>query len=75
MTNGYNFDFAMSAKISPDVVKVMIAKIAEEQTNRKVAKVELNMRSVSRGSQLDEYTETIFDGATVYFASNDNSTR
>ena len=65
--NGYNFDFAVSAKISPKVVEEMIKKVVEEQTGKKVARIELNMRSVTKGFQRDEYTETVFDGATVFF--------
>ena len=65
--NGYNFDFAVSAKISEQVVKEMITKVVEEQTGKKVSKIEMNMRSVTKGWQRDEYTETVFDGVTVYF--------
>ena len=67
--NGYNFDFAVSAKISEQVVKEMITKVVEEQTGKKVSKIEMNMRSVTKGWQRDEYTETVFDGVTVYFES------
>jgi hypothetical protein len=65
--NGYNFEFAVSAKISAKVVEEMITKVVESQTSKKVSRVELNMRSVTKGHQRDEYTETVFDGATVYF--------
>lgn len=65
--NGYNFDFAVSAKISEKVVREMLTKVVEEQTGKKVSKIELNMRSVTKGFQRDEYTETVFDGVTVYF--------
>ena len=65
----YNFDFAVSAKIAPKVVEEMIKKVVEEQTGKTVARIELNMRSVTKGFQRDEYTETVFDGATVFFES------
>jgi hypothetical protein len=65
--NGYNFDFAVSATISEQVVKEMITKVVEEQTGKKVDKIEMKMRSVTKGWQRDEYTETVFDGVTVYF--------
>ena len=65
--NGYNFEFAVSAKISEKVVKEMITKVVEEQTGKKVSKVEMNMRSVTKGQFRDEYTETVFDGVTVFF--------
>lgn len=64
---GYNFDFAVSAKISPKVVEDMIRKVVEEQTGKTVKSIKLEMRSVTRGNQRDEYTETVFDGATVFF--------
>ena len=63
----YNFDFAVSATISPKVVEEMIKKIVEEQTGKKVSSIQMKMRSVTKGTQRDEYTETIFDGATVFF--------
>lgn len=74
--NGYNFDFAVSAKISEQVVKEMITKVVEEQTGKKVSKIDMNMRSVTKGWQRDEYTETVFDGVTVYFegVKNGNTT-
>ena len=71
--NGYNFDFAVSAKISPKVVEEMIKKVVEEQTGKKVASIEFNMRSVTKGWQRDEYTETVFDGVTVHFEQSKNS--
>jgi hypothetical protein len=64
---GYNFDFAVSAKISPKVVEDMIKRVVEEQTGKRVKTIKLEMRSVTKGSQRDEYTETVFDGATVFF--------
>ena len=64
---GYNFDFAVSAVISEKVVKEMITKVVEEQTGKKVSRVEINVKSVSKGTYRDEYTETVFEGATVIF--------
>lgn len=73
----YNFEFAVSATISAKVVEEMIKKVVQEQTGKRVASVELKMRSVTKGHQRDEYTETVFDGATVFFenekASSSNS--
>lgn len=66
--NGYNFDFAVSATVSAKVVEEMIRKVVEEQTGKKVASVDFKVRSVTKGWQRDEYTETIFDGVTVHFA-------
>lgn len=73
--NGYNFEFAVSAKISEKVVKEMITKVVEEQTGKKVAKVEMNMRTVTKGFQRDEYTETVFEGVTVFFEGDNRANR
>lgn len=71
---GYNFDFAVSAKISPKVVEEMIKKVVEEQTGKTVKSIKLEMRSITKGSQRDEYTETVFDGATVFFENEQVTT-
>lgn len=63
----YNFDFAVSATISSKVVEEMIKKVVEEQTGKKVARIEMKVQSVTKGFQRDEYTETAFNGCTVYF--------
>jgi hypothetical protein len=69
----YNFEFALSAKISSKVVEDMIRKVVEEQTSRKVDRIELKTTSISRGMGTSEFTETAFDGAIVYFI-NEQST-
>lgn len=66
----YKFDFAVSATVSGPVIKEMITRVIEEQTGRKVARIEFNLKTVSKGSYRDEYTETVFENATVYFASD-----
>ncbi len=73
--NGYNFDFAVSAKISEKVVAEMITRVVEEQTGKKVSKIEFNMKNVTKGYQRDEYTETVFEGVTVYFEGQKNANR
>ena len=65
--NGYNFDFAVSAKISPKVVEEMIKKVVEEQTGKKVASIKLEVKNVTKGHQMNEYNEAVFEGATVFF--------
>ena len=72
---GYNFDFAVSAKISPKVVEDMIKSVVEQQTGKQVKTIKLEMRSVTKGSQRDEYTETVFDGATVFFENEQVSSK
>ena len=74
MNMPYNFDFAVSAKISAKVVEEMIKKVVEEQTGKKVSSIKLEMRSITRGMQRDEYTETVFDGATVFFENEKGGT-
>lgn len=43
----YNFDFAMSATISPEVLKEMITSIVQAQTGRKVTEIEFVFKGVS----------------------------
>ena len=64
---GYNFDFAVSAKISPKVVEEMLKTVVEEQTGKKVASIKLEVKNVLKGHQMNEYNETVFEGATVFF--------
>lgn len=64
---GYNFDFAMSAQISPKVVEEIIKNTVEQQTGKKVASVKINTRTVTRGMGMAEHDVTEFDGVTVYF--------
>ena len=71
----YNFEFAVSATISAKVVEEMIKRVVEDQTGKKVASIQLKMRSVTKGMQRDEYTETVFDGATVFFVSEGSGER
>lgn len=63
----YNFEFAVSAKISAKVIEQMIKRVVEEQTEKKVVDVKLEMRTITTGSSINEHNETVFDGATVYF--------
>ena len=65
----YNFEFAVSAQISEKVIKVMVSKVVEEQTGKKVASIEMKMRKITKGIGPSESTETVFDGCTVYFVN------
>ena len=65
--NGYNFDFAMSAQISPKVVEEIIKNTVEQQTGKKVASVRINTQTVTRGMGITEHDVTEFAGVTVYF--------
>lgn len=69
----YNFEFAVSAQISAKVVEEMIKKVVQEQTGKKVSSIDIKMRSVSKGIGPSEYTETVFDGCTVFFESEKSS--
>lgn len=64
---GYNFDFAMSAQISPKVVEEIIKNTVEQQTGKKVASVRVDTQTVTRGMGMAERDETEFAGVTVYF--------
>jgi hypothetical protein len=63
----YNFDLAVSARISSSVAEEMIRKIVEEQTGKTVATVETKMPQVTKGIGPSESTETVFDGFHVFF--------
>ena len=67
--NGYNFEFVVSAKISAKVVEEMIKKVVEEQTGKKVSKIDMKLSAVSRGIGPGETRDTVFDGCTVYFVN------
>lgn len=69
----YNFDIAMSAKVSPKVVEEMIRKVVEEQTGKKVASIKFDVKNVLKGHQMNEYNEVVFEGATVYFEGDRGS--
>lgn len=61
----YNFDFAVSASINAKTVEEMIRKCVEEQTGRKVKRVDFK---TSQGYDcMDRPTGTQFDGCTVHF--------
>ena len=64
---GYNFDFALSAQISPEVVEEIIKNTVEQQTGKKVASVRFNTQTVTRGMGVTEHDVTEFAGVTVYF--------
>ena len=63
----YNFEFAVSAQVSAKIVEEMVKKVVEEQTGKKVKKIDMKMAKVSKGFGPTESTETVFDGCTVYF--------
>ena len=71
----YNFDFAVSAKISPKVVEEMLKTIVEEQTGKKVASIKLEVKNVVKGHQMNEYSEAVFEGATVFFENEQSTPR
>lgn len=70
----YNFEFAVSATVSAKVVEEMIRKVVEEQTGKKVKKVDMVVRAVSRGIGPMESTDHVFDGCTVYFENEQSKT-
>ena len=63
----YDFKYAMSATVSPQVVEEMITRIVEEQTGKKVKSIKLEMQNTLTGYGLSERTETVFNGYTVNF--------
>lgn len=70
----YNFEFAVSAQISAKIVEEMVRKVVEEQTGKKIKKVDMKTTKISRGFGPGESTETVFDGCTVYFENQTSDT-
>ena len=66
----YNFNFDVSAQISAKTVEEMVKKVVEEQTGKKVARIEMKVQHVTKGLQTNEYTESTFNGCTVYFEND-----
>lgn len=60
------YDFAVSAVISEETVKRMISSVVEEQTGRKVARVEFKMKKHYEDRPAGGST-THFDGAEIFF--------
>jgi hypothetical protein len=66
----YNIDFAISADITPEIITNMIWKVVEEQTGRKVDKVEFKTSWVSDPiDPMDRYSREVFNGCHVTFKS------
>lgn len=70
--DGYNFDFAMSAQLSPAVVEEIIKNTVETQTGKKVYHVKINTQTVTHGYGMAERDVTEFSGVTVYFETESN---
>ena len=70
----YNFEFAVSAQISAKVVEEMVRKVVEDQTGKKVKKVDVKMGRISKGFGPSESIETVFEGYTVYFENEQTAT-
>ena len=60
----YNFDLAVSARISPAVAEEMIRRVVEEQTGRTVDTIEVKLRDA--GTKPGDAV-TLFDGFLVTF--------
>ena len=65
----YNFDIDVSANISPKVAEEMIRKVIEEQTGKKVASIQFQLRKVTKGFSMNGYEDTFFDGIKVFFVA------
>ena len=68
----YNFEFAISAQISARIVGEMVKKVVEEQTGKKVKRVDMKVNALSRGMGPSESIEHVFDGCTVFFENEAN---
>lgn len=67
----YNFDFAMSATISPEVLKEMITSIVQAQTGRKVKEVNFVMKVTSDALSHVEVTFDAKQASTPQFNYRD----
>lgn len=63
----YDFKYAMSATVSPQVVEEMITRIVEEQTGKKVKSIKIELRTKPTGFGMTETIEPVFNGYTVNF--------
>lgn len=63
----YNFEYAVSANISAKVVEEMVKQVVEEQTGKRVERIEMRFKTITRGFGPSESTEQVFDGCLVYF--------
>lgn len=63
----YKFDLSITANISSKVVEEIVRSVVEEQTGRKISKIETRLKSVSRGIGPSESLETDFDGFRIDF--------
>jgi hypothetical protein len=70
----YNFELAVSARISKSVAEEMIRRVVEEQTGKKVASIDVKLNKVSRGIGPAETTETVFDGFHIFFTEESTTT-
>jgi hypothetical protein len=70
----YNFEFAVSAQVSAKIVEEMVRKVVEEQTGKRIKKVDMKLSKVSKGFGPSESMETVFDGCTVYFENEATAT-
>ena len=71
---GSKFNIMTSATISADIVKEMIKAAVEEETGKRVSRVEINIKTVSRGYGYGEYQDHVFDGVTVHFEESARTT-
>ena len=63
----YNFEYAVSANISAKVVEEMVKQVVEEQTGKRVERIEMRFKTITKGFGPSESTEQVFDGCLVYF--------
>lgn len=61
----YNFDFVVNATINSNTIEQMVRKCVEEQTGRKVSRIEFKISS--QYDRMDTPRGHVLDGCVVYF--------
>lgn len=64
-----DFDFALSATVSPEFVEKVVREAIEARTGRKVINITFTTREVS--DYMDRYSRTVFNGCSVTFDAKD----
>ena len=72
--SGSKYNIMTSATISADIVKEMIKAAVEEETGKRVSRVEINIKTEWRGYGYGEYQDHVFDGVTVHFEVSSRTT-
>ena len=65
----HNFNLSLTANLDQKTVEEILIKVLEEQTGRKVSRVEIKLKTVQKGDQRESWEVPVFEGYTVHFAT------